>query len=152
MLRRFNDGDFFGPIFSKRDGQRQSGFVSSQVTSFTSYTDADGKVHTEKYASAVDEDFGRGIREARHAYANSKTGEQKAAHERQLMERGKKVVMSRRGHEDAIETSNFFQGFEEMNAGRFEDDWLAMAAPFMPRRGNLDPATLDDVRRPRQLQ
>ena len=144
MLRRFGNNnsldDLFGPSFSLDRSEStagSSGYMTCQVSSYSSYVDKDGKTHTEKFASAVDEDYSRGIREARHAYANSKTGEQKAAHERQLLDKGKKVVMSRTGADGQLETRNFFKGFMESNDEEFERDWLSRAAPFMPNRGSL---------------
>lgn len=145
MLRRFesdNLDDLFGSSFSMDRNQRSqsasTGYMTCQVSSYSSSVDKDGKRHTERFASAVDEDYSRGIKEARHAYANSRTGEQKASHEKYLMDKAKKVVVSRAGTGGQLETRNFFRGLHASHEDEFERDWLSMAAPYMPNRGSLD--------------
>merc|ERR1719359_2552558 len=69
------------------------GYMSSSTMVMSSQMGADGKMHTERFAESTVSD-GR-ARESQQAYANSRTGMDKMGLERQLGERGRKMVKER---------------------------------------------------------
>merc|ERR1719473_1525915 len=67
--------------------------MSSSVMVMSSQMGADGRMHTERFAESTVSD-GR-ARESQQAYTNSRTGMDKMGLERQLGERGRKMVKER---------------------------------------------------------
>lgn len=102
---------------------------SVQTASMSSFVGADGRIHTEQFASSDVGDRGHEIRETHQAYANSDTGEQKRALEQHLGPRGMKTVKSR-GSADATEKSTeMYLGMENTAASReaFSTDFSSKA-------------------------
>merc|ERR1719375_63561 len=106
--------------------QQGGGQFSSQVMVMSSQMGADGKMHTERFVeSSVNN--GRGASERQQAYSNSRTGMDKMGLERNLHDRGRKVVKERnRGTGEERQTA-LFRGMEESHAEQFDRDWHQQA-------------------------
>ena len=85
-----------------------------------------GQPHEEKYQSQsisqVNKD-GHRISERQEAYKNSRTGEQKAAHQRLLDDRGVKQIRKRNTLNGEQEEHNIFKGMQEDELGAFEESY-----------------------------
>merc|ERR1719235_2663594 len=106
--------------------QQGGGQFSSQVMVMSSSMGQDGKMHTERFVeSSVNN--GRGANERQQAYSNSRTGMDKMGLERNLHDRGRKVVKERnRGTGEERQTA-LFRGMEESQADQFDRDWHQQA-------------------------
>lgn len=102
--------------------QQGGGQFSSQVMVMSSQRGTDGQMHTERFVeSSVNN--GRGASERQQAYSNSRTGMDKMGLERNLHDRGRKVVKERnRGTGEERQTA-LFRGMEESQADQFDRDW-----------------------------
>ncbi len=80
--------------------------------------DQNGKPHKETYQTQsikqTDKE-GRSIHERQQAYNNTKSGVQKAAHERLLDEKGLKVVKARNRNTGEEYEHNLYKGMQESN-------------------------------------
>merc|ERR1711907_21893 len=74
------------------------GSYSSQSWSFSSSIGSDGRWHTEQHTSSAFADSERNFRQRKQTYSNSSSGVDKISLERQMGERGKKVVRERNRH------------------------------------------------------
>jgi hypothetical protein len=80
--------------------------------------DGQGQPHKETYQTQsikqIDRE-GKSIQEKQQAYQNSRTGVQKAAHERLLNEKGHKIVKARNTNTQEEYEHNLFKGMSEGN-------------------------------------
>ncbi len=88
--------------------------------------DKDGRPHKESYQSQTikqtDKD-GQKIQESQQAYQNTKTGIQKASHERLLNDKGHKVVRQRNRNLAEQYEHNYFKGMNEGDLPQFENEY-----------------------------
>lgn len=110
------------------------GSFQCQTTSFSSWTDADGRTHTEEFSSSTVGDSRRGARETKQAYSNSASGKDKMSIERQLGDQGRKVVKERCRTSGEERQMEMFRGIDEKQAGIFDTRWEEAAAHIPQHR------------------
>ena len=88
--------------------------------------DRDGRSHRESYQSQTikqtDRD-GRRIQESQQAYQNTKTGIEKASHERLLNDKGHKIVKQRNKNIREQYEHNYFKGMNENDLAQFDNEY-----------------------------
>eukprot|EP00931_Biecheleriopsis_adriatica_P105822 TRINITY_DN80344_c0_g1_i1.p1 TRINITY_DN80344_c0_g1~~TRINITY_DN80344_c0_g1_i1.p1 ORF type:complete len:233 (-),score=60.63 TRINITY_DN80344_c0_g1_i1:98-796(-) len=126
----------------KQQGVR-SGTYRSQTYVSSQTMDADGQVHTERYASSAVGDLGAEAQEVNQAYANSRLNIERTGLERVFHDKGKKVVRERRmkdGHDAKakehvkVEEKTLFKGMVAEEAPDFEKTWQEHAVPTLPQQ------------------
>jgi len=111
-------------------GSGGSGGFSSSTMMMSMNVGPDGQVHTEKFASSSVGDRDKRIAETQQAYSNSSTGVDKMSLERQMQDRGRKMVKERINGGDERQTE-MFRGFDESQAHEFDQQWQQHAAPHL---------------------
>merc|ERR1719450_1950003 len=106
------------------------GEFSSSTMMMSMNIGPDGQVHTEKFASSSVGDHDKRIAETQQAYSNSSTGVDKMSLERQMQDRGRKMVKERIAGGDERQTE-MFRGFDESQAHEFDQQWQQQAAPHL---------------------
>lgn len=103
------------------------GQYSCQSFMMSSTMGADGQMHTQQFSSSDVGNREQGIREAQQAYQNSASGMQKMAMERQLGDRGVKIIRER--NRDSLEerSTELLRGLEESACQTFTRDFDAQA-------------------------
>lgn len=114
-----------------------NGQYACQSFSMCSRMGPDGKMHTERFANSEVGNRPQGIREAQQAYQNSSTGVDKMALERQLGDRGRKVVRERDRTTNEERTTELFKGMNESGRDAFCRDFGA-DAQHMPAHPRFD--------------
>merc|ERR1719387_3002679 len=109
------------------------GHYSCQTMVMSSNMGADGKMHTEKFASSSVGNNQMGLRETQQAYSNSSTGMDKMSMERQMQDKGRKMVKERNRHTQEERQTEMFKGIEEHEAPQFDQEWDRRGAPNVPR-------------------
>merc|ERR1719321_40737 len=113
------------------------GQMSSSMMVMSSQMGPDGRMHTERFAESTVSD-GR-ARESQQAYSNSRTGMDKMGLERQLGERGRKMVKERNHFSGEERQTNLLRGMDESHQGQFDQDWQQQAGHFRhPGFGQYD--------------
>jgi len=106
-------------------GSNNGTFISKSYVSKVKY-DQNGQPHKETYhtqsISQTDKN-GKRIKEKQQAYQNSKTGIQKAAHERMLDDRGHKVVKARNRNTGEDYEHTLYKGMKEDELDNFNNDY-----------------------------
>ncbi len=101
-------------------------FISNSYVSSVNY-DNNGQPHKETYQSQSirqTDNEGKRIQEKQQAYQNTRTGVQKAAHERMLNEKGHKIVKARdRNTGEDYEHNIFKGGLNENEIDGFNNDY-----------------------------
>merc|ERR1719414_1383883 len=118
-----------------------NGQYTCQSFMMTSNVGADGQVHTERFASSEVGNRGHGIREAQQAYSNSASGMDKMAMERQMGDRGVKVIRERNGNTMEERSTELLQGMEESGREAFQTDFDAQAH-HLPQHPKFSPQAL----------
>jgi hypothetical protein len=118
----FDDDDFGGDMFSGFSSITRGGMGNMPGTVITkSYVskvnyDDNGRPQKETYQSQsikqTDRD-GKSIKEKQHAYENTKSGLQKAAHERRLNDKGIKVIREKNFQTGDEMEHNVYKGMNE---------------------------------------
>lgn len=108
------------------------GSFTCQTMQFSSTVGQDGRVHTEQFSSSTVADSSRAVRETKQAYANSATGSQRLSLERQMGDRGRKVVQERCSQSGDERRTDIFKGISEEQTEEFDDEWQQRAAPHLP--------------------
>eukprot|EP00929_Paragymnodinium_shiwhaense_P108376 TRINITY_DN74693_c0_g1_i1.p2 TRINITY_DN74693_c0_g1~~TRINITY_DN74693_c0_g1_i1.p2 ORF type:complete len:267 (+),score=57.68 TRINITY_DN74693_c0_g1_i1:78-878(+) len=108
-------------------GAPGGGQYACQTFSMSSVRGADGKMHTEQYMSSDVGNRDHGIRERQDAYSNSTTGVDKMGLERQLGDRGRKVVKERDRRTQEERQTEMFRGMDEGGKGAFDRDFSGKA-------------------------
>merc|ERR1712137_286489 len=137
-------------MMSSFGGGMGGGSFTSQTMCVSSTMGADGKMHTEKFASSSVGDTRRGISETQQAYSNSDTGVDKMSLERMHNERGKKVVKERSALTGDETQTEMFHGMTEEDQDDFQQAWEAEAAPYLPQRASARGAIGGGQSRPQQ--
>jgi hypothetical protein len=100
-------------------------FIQKSYVSTMKY-DKDGKPVRETYQAQsirqTDKD-GRRIQESQQAYQNTKTGIEKASHERLFNEKGHKIVKARNKLAGEEYEHNYFKGMNEGDLGQFDNEY-----------------------------
>jgi hypothetical protein len=100
-------------------------FISKSYVSKVNY-DQNGQPHKETYQTQsirqTDKD-GKKIQEKQQAYQNSKTGMQKAAHERLLNEKGHKIIKARNRNTGEDYEHAYFKGMNDNELENFNNDY-----------------------------
>lgn len=109
------------------------GGFSCQTMMISSQMGPDGQMHTERFASSSIGDPTRRIQEVQQAYSNSSTGVDKMSLERQLAERGRKVVKERDARTGEERSTELYQGMDEEHNAEFDQQWTQNAVPYLPR-------------------
>ena len=104
---------------------RNTGNMVCKSYSYSTTIDSNGNKHVEKkftnQAQARNK-HGDLIREKQEMYKNSKTGEKRIGKERTLNDQGRKMVRKQTGS-DGEQVFNFYNGFEEDQAEKFNEVW-----------------------------
>merc|ERR1719375_327310 len=87
----------------------QGGF-SCQTMMVSSHMGADGQRHTERFSSSTIGDQGRRMAEIQQAYSNSSTGVDKLSMERQMADRGRKMVKEYNRQTGEERNTDLFKG------------------------------------------
>jgi len=118
-------------LMNMQGGGGRGGTFMSQSMVMSSTMGEDGKMHTERYASSSVGDGARQIHQREQAYSNSKTGVDKMSLERQIRDKGRKMVKERtRGTDDERQT-DLFRGMDETEGGAFDSQWQQEAHPHI---------------------
>jgi len=118
-------------LMNMQGGGGQGGTFMSQSMCISSSMGEDGKMHTERFASSSVGDGGRQIHQKEQAYSNSKTGVDKMSMERQIRDKGRKMVKERtRGSQDEKQT-DLFRGMNETEGDAFDQQWRQEAQPHI---------------------
>merc|ERR1719511_295248 len=117
-------------MMGMNEGSAGSGGFSSSTMMMSMNIGPDGQVHTEKFASSSVGDRDKRIAETQQAYSNSSTGADKMSLERQMQDRGRKMVKERINGGDERQTE-MFRGFDESQAHEFDQQWQQHAAPHL---------------------
>lgn len=118
-----------------------NGQYACQSVSMCSRMGPDGKVHTERFANSEVGNRAHNIREAQQAYSNSSTGTDKMALERQLGDRGRKVVRERNRHTKEEKPTEILRGMDESGRDAFGRDFDAHAH-HVPQHPRFNPQAL----------
>jgi len=144
-MMRHPGGDPFGNFDMMNMGGpigAGGGQFHSQTMVTSSRMGPDGQMHTEKFASSSHGDANKKIHQSQQAYSNSASGVEKMSMERQMNNRGKKVVKSKTHGQDETQTE-MFMGMEDHEAGEFDRQWEHNADPHMR---NMQQATRHQTR------
>jgi hypothetical protein len=123
------------------DALAGGGRYACQSFAMCSRTGPDGKTHTERYANSEVGNQAQGIREAQQAYSNSSTGVDKLGLERQLGDRGRKLVTERNRNSREERCTELFRGMDESGREAFGHDFEAQAH-HLPQRPRFNPRAL----------
>lgn len=149
-VRNGAGGDFFKPNLTGEfenarravgipDGEHtSSGQYSCQSFVMSSRSGADGKEHTEQYATSEVGHRGEDIRETQQFYRNTSSGIEKLGLERQLGDKGRKLVEERNLHNMEVVTSEMFKGIDESKRDHFELEYMSKAH-HLPDQPKEDP-------------
>eukprot|EP00927_Polykrikos_kofoidii_P035979 TRINITY_DN30444_c0_g1_i1.p1 TRINITY_DN30444_c0_g1~~TRINITY_DN30444_c0_g1_i1.p1 ORF type:complete len:277 (-),score=40.57 TRINITY_DN30444_c0_g1_i1:85-852(-) len=129
MMRGMPSGGLGGGMMGGPGGGMMggNGQYSCQTFAMSSVRGADGKMHTERFASSDVGNRAHGIREAQQAYSNSTTGVDKMGLERQLGDRARKMVKERNRSTAEERSTEMYRGMDESAAGAFEHDFSSNA-------------------------
>ena len=133
MMSHFNDqmrmiGDDQNP--NQRGGQLMARgsnpgtFITKSYVSRVNYNN--GQPEKEVYQSQSINQFGQDghkIQEKQEAYKNSRTGVEKASHQRVLDDRGQKCIRQRNRNTGEQNEHNIYKGFEENDLESFNRDY-----------------------------
>jgi len=117
------------------DPSGQGGF-SCQSMCMSMSMGPDGQMHTERFSSSTIGDNERRVRETQQAYSNSRSGVDKMSLERQMDDRGRKMVKERSRLTGEERSTNMFRGMQEEHAAEFDSQWQQRAAPYLPPHYN----------------
>jgi len=120
-------------LVNMNDRGGQGGNFMCQTMVMSSTMGEDGKMHTEKFASNSVGDFGRQIHQKEQAYSNSKTGIDKMSLERQIKDKGRRMIKERTRGQDDVHQTDYFRGMPETDANAFDDEWNQEAQPHISR-------------------
>lgn len=137
MMQMHMGGAQGGMMQMGQMGQMGGGGFSSQVMCFSSSVGADGNVHTERFSSSTVGDHSRAMHETQQAYSNSTSGVDKMSMERQIGDRGRKVVKERTRGSGEERHTDMFKGITEDQAEEFNDQWRQQAAPHLPQHPRM---------------
>merc|ERR1740121_1109942 len=122
-------------------GGGSSGQYTSQSFLMSSSMGSDGQMHTQHFASSEVGNCDQGIREAQQAYSDTASGLEKMAMERQLGERGMKIVRERDANTKEERSTELFQGMEETGREAFGQAFQAQAH-HLPQHARFSPQAL----------
>jgi hypothetical protein len=118
-------GGFSNMKIGMSSGNTGSGKMVCRSYTYNTTIDSNGNKHVEKkftnQAQARNK-HGDLIREKQEMYKNSKTGEKRIGKERTLNDQGRKMVRKQTGS-DGEQVLNFYNGFEEDQAEKFNEVW-----------------------------
>jgi hypothetical protein len=118
-------GGFSNMKIGMSGGNTGSGNMVCRSYTYNTTIDSNGNKHFEKkftnQAQARNK-HGDLIREKQEMYKNSKTGEKRIGKERTLNDQGRKMVRKQTGS-DGEQVFNFYNGFEEDQAEKFNEVW-----------------------------
>jgi len=117
-------------------GDPSQGSFSCQSMCMSMSMGPDGQVHTERFASSTIGDNERRIRETQQAYSNSSSGVDKMSLERQMDQRGRKVVKERSRFTGEEKETSMLRGIDESQTGEFDRQWQQQAQPHLPQHYN----------------
>jgi len=121
------------------------GGYSCQTMVMSSSMGQDGRMRTEQFSSSTVGDHNGRMREVQQAYTNSHTGVNKMSLERQLGEKGRKMVKEQNKATGEERTADMYKGMSEEEYPEFERDWNARAAPRLPQHSQgMRPYMLSD--------
>ena len=122
QLQRARTNNFQG--FFNMQGIGPGTMISKSYVSRVDYRD--GQPHQECYQSQSINQIGQDghkISEKQEAYKNSRTGVQKAAHQRVLDDKGMKQIRQRNVRTGAQEEHNIFKGMQENELDNFNQNY-----------------------------
>merc|ERR1719323_2207730 len=117
-------------MMGMNEGSAGSGGFNSSTMTMSVNTGPDGQVHTEQFASSSVGDHDKRIADTQQACSNSSTGVDKMSLERQMQDRGRKMVKERIAGGDERQTE-MFRGFDESQAHKFDQQWQQHASPHL---------------------
>mmetsp|Transcript_92233 Transcript_92233/g.298291 ORF Transcript_92233/g.298291 Transcript_92233/m.298291 type:complete len:189 (-) Transcript_92233:198-764(-) len=110
----------------REGGHRHGRFkYRCQIFAESSSVGADGKTHTERFASLDIGDLAQGLREAHQAYSNSANGVAKIGLERHLGDRAMKTVTEFDSRTNQEKCSEMFRGMTVEQRGAFLQDFAS---------------------------
>merc|ERR1712232_363610 len=109
------------------------GEFSCQTIMMSSHTDENGQVHSERFCSSSVGDRNRSIAETQQAYTNSSSGIDKMSLERQMGDRGRKMVKERNRFSGEERNTDLYRGMTEDHTSEFDASWQQNAVPCLPR-------------------
>mmetsp|Transcript_137696 Transcript_137696/g.357707 ORF Transcript_137696/g.357707 Transcript_137696/m.357707 type:complete len:269 (+) Transcript_137696:105-911(+) len=118
-----------------------NGQYSCQSFAMCSRMGPDGNMHTERFANSEVGNRAHGIREAQQAYSNSSLGVDKMGLERQMGDRGRKVVRERNRHTMEERSTEMFKGMDESGRDHF-DRSFGDKAHHLPQHSRFDAQAL----------
>jgi len=113
-----------------------SGF-SCQSMMVSSHIGEDGQRHTERFVQSTLGDRERQLLENQQAYSNSSTGIDKMSLERQMADRGRKMVKEYNQRTGEERNTDLFRGMTEAETGAFDTTWQQNAVPYLPRHAAI---------------
>lgn len=142
MMQSFFGGGFGNSLAQMGGGMMQQsgswggggcGTFSCQTMSFSSQVGADGRVHTRQFSSSTVADGRRRLRETKQAYSDSVSGTEKMSMERQIGNRGRKVVRERCEATGEEKETDMRNNISEEECEKFNEDWQREGAPYLPK-------------------
>lgn len=125
------------------------GSYSSQVMMMSSTIGPDGQPHVEKYARSSTGNSHHQIRETKEAYTNTSSGVDKLAWERQLDNRGRRVVQERTRSTGEVVSNDEIVGMSrDEECDRFNEEWNRTAGLHLPTRPRIHPSMLPHLESP----
>lgn len=130
MMRGFHDEMRMIGDDNQRGGQLQArganpgSFICKSYVSRVNYNN--GQPEQEVYQSQSINQFGKDghkIQEKQEAYKNSRTGIEKASHQRILDDRGQKCIRQRNRNTGESNEHNIYKGFEENELEKFNKEY-----------------------------
>jgi len=114
-------------------GMGGDGGFSCQTMMMSSSMGEDGKMHTERFASSAIGDRARQISEVQQAYSNSNSGMDKMSLERQMANRGRKMVKEVNQFTGEERNTDLYKGMTEAQNAEFDQGWRQNAVPYLPQ-------------------
>merc|ERR1740121_141453 len=114
-------------------GMGGDGGFSCQTMMMSSSMGEDGKMHTERFSSSAIGDRARQISEVQQAYSNSQSGMDKMSLERQMADRGRKMVKEVNQFTGEERNTDLYKGMTEAQNAEFDQGWRQNAVPYLPQ-------------------
>lgn len=112
------------------------GGFSCQSMMISSHIGEDGQRHTERFSQSTVGDRGRQLAEIQQAYSNSSSGIDKMSLERQMADRGRKMVKEYNSRTGEERNTDLFRGMTEADTGAFDSSWQQNARPYLPQHAS----------------
>jgi hypothetical protein len=145
MMGPMGPGGMHGQMMSMSSGSGGQGGFSCQTMMMSSSMGADGQRHTEHFSSSTVGDRGRNVAEIQQAYSNSGTGVDKMSMERQMNDRGRKMVKEYNRQTGEERNTDLFRGMTENESGAFDSQWQQTAQPYVPPHADMRQLTLQNA-------